>query len=189
MIIVWGFRTIETLDHEGSFFCSKCRSQEGYRRVGVQRYLVVFWVPVFPVSGREDVVVCKACGERFTPEVLTRDTRAARAELHARVQDALRGLLIGMAHAGRRPDHACDAVLKAWATYGEGELGRSTLLADLEPSRAAKFTPILCTIGLPRLSDAERHHLLAAVAAMTPSPNEDQRAYLRAVEVALGGAG
>jgi hypothetical protein len=69
-MIIWGWRTCESVAGEGHFSCPVCRTQQRYRHLAYNRYFTLYFIPLIPLGRAGEQVECQGCFGRFIPEVL-----------------------------------------------------------------------------------------------------------------------
>lgn len=69
MFIAGTFDWASTLE-QGEFLCPKCGTTKTYQRKVARTFLTVYFVPILPISGLHEFVVCRGCRERFETSVL-----------------------------------------------------------------------------------------------------------------------
>ncbi|MCD0460647.1 TerB family tellurite resistance protein [Roseiconus lacunae] len=57
----------------GQFYCPTCVSTQDYRLRSRRPFLTLYFIPVVPIGGAEQFVVCGGCREKWDPSVLTID--------------------------------------------------------------------------------------------------------------------
>lgn len=70
MFIAGTFEWASTLE-QGDFTCPKCGASKTYQRKVARTFLTLYFVPVFPIGGLREFVICRGCRERFEPAILT----------------------------------------------------------------------------------------------------------------------
>ena len=69
MMIVGSMEWASTIER-GDFFCPVCEAIKSYQRKISRPFLTVYFVPVIPIGGLREYVICRSCRERFDPRVL-----------------------------------------------------------------------------------------------------------------------
>jgi hypothetical protein len=69
-IIFVGSADIPSTVASGEFYCPRCRTTRPFTLKASRRYFTVYWLPIFPVSGRTRYVECGRCGAAFEESVL-----------------------------------------------------------------------------------------------------------------------
>ena len=54
----------------GEFFCPKCNAAKPYQRKVARPFLTLYFVPVVPIGGLREFVLCRNCRERFDSSIL-----------------------------------------------------------------------------------------------------------------------
>ncbi len=70
MFIAGTFEWASTLE-QGEFACPKCGTSKAYQRKVARTFLTVYFVPIFPIGGLREFVICRGCRERFEPAILS----------------------------------------------------------------------------------------------------------------------
>lgn len=70
MFIAGTFDWASTLE-QGEFMCPKCGASKSYQRKVARTFLTLYFVPILPIGGLHEFVICRGCRERFDPSVLT----------------------------------------------------------------------------------------------------------------------
>ncbi len=69
-MIIYGFRTTESVSAAGEFPCPRCRTGQEYRLLVYKRWFTLYFVPVIPLGRVGEQVECQGCLSRFSPDVL-----------------------------------------------------------------------------------------------------------------------
>ncbi len=71
MFIIFGSKTRHTNDKKGAFVCPTCQTLKQYCAKSIQSWFTLFFIPVFPIGGKNDPhVECQQCKRTYYPEVL-----------------------------------------------------------------------------------------------------------------------
>lgn len=91
MFILFGTKTRFKTLSTGQFYCPQCRARQTYALRLARDYFTLYFIPIFPIKSRGEVVTCQTCSTNFQKEVLAtlepanspleRMTREARADL------------------------------------------------------------------------------------------------------------
>ena len=68
MFILFGAKTVKTPVKNGlnlRKYCDRCRLLSDLREHSFRQYFTLFFIPIFPISKGESVVVCARCGASF----------------------------------------------------------------------------------------------------------------------------
>ena len=68
MFILFGAKTVKTPVKNGLSLrkrCDRCQFLSDLREHGVRRYFTLFFIPVFPISKAETLLVCNRCEASF----------------------------------------------------------------------------------------------------------------------------
>ncbi|HEV3143230.1 MAG TPA: zinc ribbon domain-containing protein [Gemmataceae bacterium] len=68
-IIIYGTRGRTKHLEDGEFYCPQCDARGDYQLMLVRRWVTIFFVPIFPISGGQVYVECRHCGGTFTEDV------------------------------------------------------------------------------------------------------------------------
>jgi hypothetical protein len=69
--IIWGSTGMTSTAESGRFFCPRCdEDQTNYDLKAVRRWFTIYFIPIFPISGKEFYVECRGCRGTFDEEVL-----------------------------------------------------------------------------------------------------------------------
>lgn len=79
MFIAGTFDWASTLD-QGEFLCPKCGTNKSYQRKVARTFVTLYFVPILPIGGLHEFVVCRGCRERFEPSVLALSRNQANRE-------------------------------------------------------------------------------------------------------------
>ena len=75
MIVVWGSRWSYSTLERGEFYCPSCLDAEAqYERKQGREWFTLYFIPIFPIGSRQEVVECKACETTYQPSVLELET-------------------------------------------------------------------------------------------------------------------
>lgn len=69
MIIVGSMEWASTIER-GDFFCPVCNGIKTYQRKVSRPFVTLYFVPVIPIGGLREYVICRSCRQRFDPDVL-----------------------------------------------------------------------------------------------------------------------
>jgi WD40 repeat protein len=70
-MLIFGSKSEETPFEAGTFHCPNCQVQCSYRRTSSRRWFTVFFIPVFPLGGANDLTECQTCFQKFQTAGLT----------------------------------------------------------------------------------------------------------------------
>jgi hypothetical protein len=70
MFILFGTKTRFKTLSTGQFYCPQCRTRREYELRLARDYFTLYFIPIFPVHTRGEVVTCLSCGTTFQKEVL-----------------------------------------------------------------------------------------------------------------------
>ena len=68
MFLLLGSKTVKTLVKNGLNLrkpCDRCRLLSDLREHSFRQYFTLFFIPVFPISKSESMLVCNRCGASF----------------------------------------------------------------------------------------------------------------------------
>jgi hypothetical protein len=54
----------------GDFYCPRCLTTRPFTLKSSRRFFTIYWLPVFPISGRTRYVECDSCHTQFAESVL-----------------------------------------------------------------------------------------------------------------------
>jgi hypothetical protein len=66
-MLIYGHRSRETLLGTRSFYCPQCKSQASARHIRVDRWLTLFFIPLFKIATLGELLECQACYGTFKP--------------------------------------------------------------------------------------------------------------------------
>ena len=69
MILIGTMEWASTIER-GDFFCPVCNAAKTYQRKISRPFLTLYFVPVLPIGGLREFVLCRSCRERFDSHVL-----------------------------------------------------------------------------------------------------------------------
>ena len=69
MILIGTMEWASTTE-KGEFFCPVCNATKTYQRKNSRPFLTLYFIPVIPIGGLREYVLCRSCRERFDPLVL-----------------------------------------------------------------------------------------------------------------------
>jgi zinc-ribbon family/Tellurite resistance protein TerB len=75
MLLIGSMEWSSTIER-GDFFCPICNSAKSYQRKVSRPFLTLYFVPVIPIGGLREYVLCRSCREKFEPQILN-DGQAA----------------------------------------------------------------------------------------------------------------
>ena len=101
MFILFGTKTRFKTLSTGQFYCPQCRTRREYELRLARDYFTLYFIPLFPINTRGEMVTCLTCNTNFQKEVLAvpepanspleRMTREARVVWTAAHRSSLRG--------------------------------------------------------------------------------------------------
>ncbi len=78
MFIAGTFDWASTLE-QGEFLCPKCGTTKTYQRKVARTFMTLYFVPLIPISGLHEFVICRGCRQRFDTSILA-GTRTGPSE-------------------------------------------------------------------------------------------------------------
>lgn len=75
MILIGTMEWASTIDR-GDFFCPGCNAAKTYQRKIARPFLTLYFIPVVPIGGLREFVLCRSCRRRFDPDILSAGTAA-----------------------------------------------------------------------------------------------------------------
>lgn len=69
MILIGTMEWASTIER-GDFFCPVCNAAKTYQRKISRPFLTLYFIPVIPIGGLREYVICRSCRERFDSNVL-----------------------------------------------------------------------------------------------------------------------
>ena len=94
MFILFGTkgRAIET--DSGQFHCPNCNIKEEYGKKYVQDWFTLFFIPIFPISGKKnDHIECKKCESIYHTDVIEYKPALNEVEIESEYEKALKNVL------------------------------------------------------------------------------------------------
>ena len=91
MFILFGTkgRAIET--DSGQFHCPNCNIKEEYGKKYVQDWFTLFFIPIFPISGKKnDHIECKKCESIYHTDVIEYKPALNEEEIESEYEKALK---------------------------------------------------------------------------------------------------
>ncbi|NMR20738.1 zinc-ribbon domain-containing protein [Cellulomonas fimi] len=73
MFLFFGTRLRRRSLGSGVFHCPFCYDQRSYEHADVRTWFHVFWIPLVPLGGGQEIVRCTVCGGEWSPAVLQLD--------------------------------------------------------------------------------------------------------------------
>src|SRR5512147_493837 len=70
MFILFGTKTRFKTLSTGQFYCPQCRTRREYELRLARDYFTLYFIPLFPINTRGEMVTCLTCGTNFQKEVL-----------------------------------------------------------------------------------------------------------------------
>jgi hypothetical protein len=70
MFILFGTKTRFKTLSTGQFYCPQCRTRRTYELRLARDYFTLYFIPIFPIHKRGEIVTCTTCGTNFQKEVL-----------------------------------------------------------------------------------------------------------------------
>ena len=103
MFILFGTkgRAIET--DSGQFHCPNCNIKEEYGKKYVQDWFTLFFIPIFPISGKKnDHIECKKCESIYHTDVIEYKPALNEEEMESEYEKALKNVLCLMILADKK---------------------------------------------------------------------------------------
>lgn len=71
MIFIWGSTGLTSTVSSGRFYCPRCDDPDcDYDLKATRRWFTFFFIPIFPISGKQQYVECRHCRQAFEERVL-----------------------------------------------------------------------------------------------------------------------
>ncbi len=70
-MIVIGTMNWSNTKEKGVFHCPECELRQKYRLKSTRPFLTLYFIPVLPLGGLQEFVICEQCKTSFDPQVLT----------------------------------------------------------------------------------------------------------------------
>jgi hypothetical protein len=70
MILIGTMEWASTVER-GDFFCPACNASKSFQRKVARPFLTLYFIPVVPLGGLREFVLCRSCRRRFEPEILS----------------------------------------------------------------------------------------------------------------------
>ena len=89
MFILFGTkgRAIET--DSGQFYCPNCNVKEEYGKKYVQDWFTLFFIPIFPISGKKNNhIECRKCESIYHPETIDYKPDISKEEMESEYRAA-----------------------------------------------------------------------------------------------------
>ena len=103
MFILFGTkgRAIET--DSGQFHCPNCNIKEEYGKKYVQDWFTLFFIPIFPISGKKnDHIECRKCESIYHTDVIEYKPAISDEEMESEYEKALKNVLCLMILADKK---------------------------------------------------------------------------------------
>jgi len=103
MFILFGTkgRAIET--DNGQFHCPNCNIKEEYGKKYVQDWFTLFFIPIFPISGKKnDHIECRKCESIYHTDVIEYKPAISDEEMESEYEKALKNVLCLMILADKK---------------------------------------------------------------------------------------
>jgi len=75
MILIGTMEWASTIER-GNFLCPACNATKSYQRKISRPFLTLYFIPVIPLGGLREFVLCRSCRGRFEPEILAASAAA-----------------------------------------------------------------------------------------------------------------
>ncbi len=136
MFIAGTFDWASTLE-QGEFLCPKCGTNKTYQRKVARTFVTLYFVPVLPVGGLHEFVICRGCRQRFEPSILAA-SRAGQMQKQPQALQAVGSfdeeLLRLMSLMIIEDDYVTEAEIQMAQRIYQGMLMRELPRTDLERS-------------------------------------------------------
>jgi hypothetical protein len=70
VILFFGTRLRTRVRGSGTFHCPFCFQSRAYRHLETRTWIHLFWIPLIPLGGPQEVVECSVCGGQWSPAAL-----------------------------------------------------------------------------------------------------------------------
>ena len=138
-MIIWGSKTRFSKTDEGVFYCPSEQGDRPYERKTAKQWFTLYFIPVFPMSDRGEVVECQTCKNQFNPGVLElTTTHALTTNLSAAMRHAVVAIVLADGNGADNEKEAAVAVMRRYdAGYTVDNLNED--LQNLDPQGAYPY--------------------------------------------------
>lgn len=134
MIVLGTMEWASTVER-GDFFCPACNAAKSYQRKVARPFLTLYFIPVVPIGGLREFVLCRSCRKKFEPEILapgiaaemlgTRQGAAGQAPFEIELLRLIALMIV-------EDDRVSESEVKMATRVYERMLGRSLLRTELD---------------------------------------------------------
>jgi hypothetical protein len=153
-MIIFGYRGRDRTIGNGNFNCPHCRASRSYEHKKLQRWFTLYFIPVFPIQTLGERIVCGACNQAYTTQVLSYDPSQQEARQREEIVRQWRTAMIAIACAFGRPSEAqAEAVGAGLERVWQQPIPTGEILADCSSAPAGGMAQeeVLGRLGdLPR---------------------------------------
>ena len=112
MFILFGSKDRAVETDSGQFHCPNCNLKEEYGKKYVQDWFTLFFIPIFPISGKKnDHIECKKCESIYHLDVIDYKPALNEEEMESEYEKALKNVLCLMILADNKvEDEELDTV-------------------------------------------------------------------------------
>lgn len=156
-ILLFGARSIvsNTAGHDQTLTCPRCGRATQMLAKSVRTWFTVFFVPVFPISGRKEFTQCAACGAQFavSPQELQRSVSDADQQASQQA--------IGLYNSMRAPPANAVTLNQLMSLYASIKEYDQAISAAAEYSQALTSSEqCMATLGRVHLARGDFPHAL-----------------------------
>ncbi len=155
----------------GDFHCPTCASQQAYRLKSTRPFLTVYFIPVIPIGGLQEYVVCRGCKQSFEPDVLSMATPSASNNPSVAVVpfelDLLRSIALIMVDDGHVSEDEIRIARRVYENMTESNLSREELGRACSEVQAMRLTtPAYLAVCQSRLDHNQKLLIVQAMFAV-----------------------
>lgn len=136
-MIIFGSRTMPSTQNQGIFHCPRCSTQKSYRRISMNRWFTLYFIPVIPMGSAGEYIECTSCAGTYATEVLSYDPDAERRETMATIR---RSLSLFLLTAGRTAPEDIERLQSTWQELMGEALDTRLIEQDIRHARDARIS-------------------------------------------------
>lgn len=172
-MLIWGTTHLKSVVGSGVFHCPHCESEAPYTKKKATEYFTLYFIPIFPLGARGNVIECGVCKGAFTEEILSYDPEAEQIANQASV---FRILIAFMVYFKKTSERHVDACRQAYSRLLDQdvpiEIVEKELQLAIDPSSDPKL--FIQTEGATFAIQARVQIIVSAKQILDAEPSDEE---------------
>ncbi|MFT5526390.1 MAG: transcription elongation factor Elf1 [Pirellulaceae bacterium] len=139
-MIIFGTTSLNSTIESGQFNCPRCNSLKNYKRIGVNRFFTLYFIPLIPLGRIGSYVECSSCAQTYAEEVLHYNPIVDQRES---MLDFRRILVMGMLATAKIEPANTYALRQVYETISQEPLDEYTAQEDFRMARESGVDPLV----------------------------------------------